>query len=42
MYTYEELIVKYGKDVADGYADTDLSKRQRRIVQTMLNIASND
>lgn len=41
MYTYRELISKYSDDVNKGYADRDLTPRQRRVCHVMLNIASN-
>lgn len=42
QYTYQDLIRKYSEDVARGYADTDLTPRQRRLVVAFLNIASNE
>jgi len=41
MYTYRDLIRKYAHDVAAHAADHDLSPRQRRVVEVMLNLASN-
>lgn len=41
-YTYRDLIRKYSDDVDKGYADADLTPRQRRLVVVMLNTASND
>lgn len=39
--TYRELIRTYSHGVADGWSDTDLSPRQRRLTHVLLNLASN-
>ena len=41
MYSYRDLIRKYSADVSQGYADDDLTPRQRRMVAILLNLASN-
>jgi hypothetical protein len=41
MTTFQSLIRQYAHMVADGHSDTDLSPRQRRMVQVLLNTASN-
>lgn len=39
--TYRDIVRTYSDNVDKGYADTDLTPRERRLVRTMLNIASN-
>lgn len=39
--TYGDIIRRYSDEVAKGWADADLNPRQRRLVVTMLNLASN-
>jgi hypothetical protein len=41
MYTFQDLIRKYSDDVSKGFADPDLTPRERRLTQILLNIASN-
>ena len=40
-FIYQTLIRTYSDNVEKGYADTDLSPRERRLVAIMLNLASN-
>lgn len=41
MFTFQQLIRIYSDNVAKGVSDTDLSPRERRLTQVLLNIASN-
>lgn len=41
MFTYQDLIRIYSDNVAKGTSDTDLTQRERRLTQILLNIASN-
>jgi len=39
--TYQQIIRTYAHSVGDGHSDNDLTKRQARICQVILNTASN-
>jgi hypothetical protein len=41
MFTFQQLIRIYSDNVAKGVSDTDLTPKERRLTQVMLNIASN-
>jgi hypothetical protein len=41
IYTYRDLIRVYAKGVRGGTNDADLLPKQRRLVEVMLNLASN-
>lgn len=40
-YTYQDLIRKYADDIRAGWADSDLTPRQRRLTAVALATASN-
>jgi len=41
MFTYRDLIRTYSRNVAGALYDVDLTPRQRRLVNVLLNLASN-
>jgi hypothetical protein len=41
MTTYQSVIRSYSRTVGTGHADADLTPRQRRLTETLLNLASN-